>query len=130
MAMIADKFGSFRVMKAAALATTVSIFPLMYLMVHGGYYGALGATFVVVILLCAYQAPIFASVVHALEYHGYRASFTALILGSAAGLVGGITPALMTMLVEFTNDPYVPAYVITLFSLISYGVLRAIKQRY
>ena len=130
MAMVADKFGSLRVMKTAALATTVGIVPLMYAMVHGGFYGALGATSIVVILLCAYQAPIFASVVYALEFHGYRASFTALILGSAAGLVGGITPALMTMLVEFSHDPYVPAYVIALFSLISYGVLRAIKQHY
>jgi hypothetical protein len=127
MAMVADKFGSLRVMKAAALATAVGIFPLMYIMVHGGFYGALGATSAVVVLLCAYQAPIFASVVHALEYHGYRASFTALILGSAAGLVGGTTPALMTMLVEFSYDLYAPAYVIALSSLVAYGVLRAIK---
>ncbi len=127
MAMVADRFGSLRVMRVAALATAVGIFPLMYAMVHGGFYGALVATSAVVVLLCAYQSPIFSSVVNALEYHGYRASFTALILGSAAGLVGGITPALMTSLVEFSHNPYAPAYVITVSSLIAWGVLTRIR---
>lgn len=128
MAMVADKMGSLRVMKIAAIGTAAAIFPLMFVMMHGGFYGALAATSVMVILLCAYQAPIFSAVVHALEHHGYRASFTALILGSAAGLVGGITPALMTSLVEFSHDPYSPAYLIASFSLIAWGVLRRIKS--
>jgi MHS family proline/betaine transporter-like MFS transporter len=127
-AMVADKLGSIRVMKMASLATAVSIVPLMYAMIHGGFYGALGAVALMVLLLCAYQAPIFSAVVHALEYHGYRASFTALILGSAAGLVGGITPALMTSLVEFSHNPYAPAYLITLSSVLAYGVLGRIKH--
>ena len=127
MAMVADRFGSIRVMKSAAIGTAAAIFPLMFMMVHGGFYGALAATSVMVVLLCTYQAPIFSAVVHALEYHGYRASFTALILGSAAGLVGGITPVLMTSLVEFTHDPYAPAYLITLSSFIAWSVLGRIK---
>jgi MHS family proline/betaine transporter-like MFS transporter len=126
MAMVADRFGSIRVMRIAAFASAVSIYPLMVSMVHGGFYGALMATSMMVILLCAFQAPIFASVVYALENHGYRASFTALILGSAAGLVGGATPALMTLLVEYI-DIYAPAYTIGLVSLIAWGVLGRIK---
>ncbi len=128
MAMVADKMGSLRVMKMAAIGTAAAIFPLMFAMVHGGFYGALAATSMMVVLLCAYQAPIFSAVVHALDYHGYRASFTALILGSAAGLVGGVTPALMTSLVEFSHDPYSPAYLITAASLIAWGVLGRIKS--
>jgi len=81
-----------------------------------------------VILLCAYQAPIFAAVVHALEYHGYRASFTALILGSAAGLVGGVTPALMTSLVEVSSNVYAPAYLLMITSLIALDILGRIKS--
>ncbi len=128
MAMVADKLGSIRVMKSAAITTSIAIFPLLYAMVHGGFYGALAATSVMVVLLCAYQAPIFSAVVHALEYHGYRASFTALILGSAAGLVGGITPALMTSIVEFSHDSYAPAYLIAVASFIAWGVLGRIKR--
>ena len=128
MAMVADRFGSIRVMRAAAFVSAVTIYPLMYMMIHGGYYGTLGAVMAMVILLCAYQAPIFSAVVHALEYHGYRASFTALILGSAAGLVGGITPALMTSLVEVSSNVYAPAYLLVATSLIALDTLGRIKS--
>jgi len=128
MAMVADRFGSIRVMRTASFFTAITIYPLMYAMVHGGFYGALAATLIMVILLCTYQAPIFSAVVHALEYHGYRASFTALILGSAAGLVGGITPALMTSLVEFSGNTYAPAYLIIIASLIALDTLGRIKK--
>lgn len=128
MAMVADKFGAIRVMRAAAFVSAVSIYPLMYTMIHGGYYGALGAVMAMVLLLCAYQAPIFSAVVHALEYHGYRASFTALILGSAAGLVGGITPALMTSIVKLSGSAYSPAYLLVLASLIALYTLGRIKK--
>jgi len=128
MAMVADKFGSIRVMRAAAFVSAVSICPLMHTMIHGGYYGALGAVMAMVILLCAYQAPIFSAVVHALEYHGYRASFTALILGSAAGLVGGITPALMTSIVKLSGNAYAPAYLLVLASLIALDTLGRMKK--
>jgi MHS family proline/betaine transporter-like MFS transporter len=128
MAIVADRFGSIRVMRAAAFVGAVTIYPLMYAMIHGGYYGALGAVMAMVILLCAYQAPIFSAVVHALEYHGYRASFTALILGSAAGLVGGITPALMTSLVQVSSNVYAPAYLLVVASLIALDTLGRIKS--
>ncbi|MDD4854246.1 MAG: MFS transporter [Sulfuricurvum sp.] len=128
MAMVADRFGSIRVMRTASFFTAITIYPLMYVMMHGGFYGALAATSVMVLLLCAYQAPIFSAVVHALEYHGYRASFTALILGSAAGLVGGITPALMTSLVEFSGNVYAPSYLIMIASLIALNTLGRIKS--
>lgn len=127
MAMLADKIGSIRVMKIAALSSAVSIFPLLYVMIHGGFLGALIATSVMVILLCAYQAPIFAATVQGIDHHGFRASFTALILGSAAGIVGGITPALMTSLVQLTHNPYSPAYLIGLSSLIAWSVLKRIR---
>lgn len=128
MAMVADKLGSIRVMRSSAISTVVFIVPILYVMVHGGFYGALGATIVMTLLLCAYQAPIFSAVVHALKHHGHRASFTALILGSAAGIIGGITPALMTFMVEFTENVYAPAYLIGLLSLVAWGILVRIKQ--
>lgn len=128
MAMVADKLGSIRVMRSSAISTVVFIVPILYVMVHGGFYGALGATIVMTLLLCAYQAPIFSAVVHALKHHGHRASFTALILGSAAGIIGGITPALMTFMVEFTENVYAPAYLIGLLSLVAWGILGRIKQ--
>lgn len=123
MAMVADKFGSMFVMRTAAFFTAITIYPLMYMMIHGGFYGALIATLLMVVLLCAYQAPIFSAVVQALQYHGYRASFTALILGSAAGIVGGMTPALMTLMVEWMKTPYAPAYLIMITSLIALDTL-------
>jgi MHS family proline/betaine transporter-like MFS transporter len=129
MAMLADKIGSIRVMKMAALSTAVAIFPLLYGIMHGGFLGALAATSVMVVLLCAYQAPIFAATVQGIDHHGYRASFTALILGSAAGIVGGTTPALMTSLVELSSDPYAPAYLIGILSLIAWSVLRKFKAQ-
>lgn len=129
MAMIADRLGSIRVMRMAAIMTVIAIIPIFYTMIHGGFYGALGATALMTLLLCAYQAPIFSAVVHALEYHGYRASFTALILGSAAGIVGGVTPALMTSLVEFSADAYAPGYLIAFASLIGWGVLGRLEPK-
>ena len=129
MAMLADKIGSIRLMKMAALSTAVAIFPLLYVMMHGGFIGSLAATSIMVVLLCAFQSPIFAATVHGIDYHGFRSSFTALILGSAAGIVGGITPALMTSIVEFSHDPYSPAYLIGLTSLISWVVLGRIRTQ-
>ncbi|MDD5212165.1 MAG: MFS transporter, partial [Sulfuricurvum sp.] len=127
MAMLADKIGSIRVMKMAALSTSVAIFPLLYVMMHEGFLGAFVATSGMVILLCAYQAPIFAATVEGIDNHGFRASFTALILGSAAGIVGGITPALMTSLVELSHDSYSPSYLIGFLSLIAWSVLNRIR---
>jgi MHS family proline/betaine transporter-like MFS transporter len=124
MAMVADKIGSFRVMRTAALALALSIYPLMVGMSIGGYWVALAGILVLVVLLCAFQAPIFASTVMALQYHGYRSSFTAVILGSAAGIVGGITPALMTSLEKLSGDPYAPASLIAATSLLGWIVLR------
>jgi MHS family proline/betaine transporter-like MFS transporter len=126
MAMVADRIGSIRVMRMAALSLAVGIYPLMVGMSIGGYWGSLAGTIALVILLCAFQAPIFASTVTALKYHGYRASFTAVILGSAAGIVGGLTPALMTSLSALSGDPYAPAYLIAVTSLIGWGVLRRV----
>lgn len=128
MALVADRVGSLKVMRTAALVLAVGVYPLFYGMSIGGYWGAMGATMGLVILLCAFQAPIFASTVQALKYHGYRASFTAVILGSAAGIVGGITPALMTSLTKLSGDPFAPAYLIAVTSLIGWGVLGRIKS--
>lgn len=129
MAMLADKIGSMRVMKMSALITAAAIYPLLYIMMHGGFLGALIATSLMVVLLCAYQAPIFAATVHGIDHHGFRASFTALILGSAAGIVGGITPALMTSLVELSHDPYSPAYLMGVSSLIAWSMLKRIRVK-
>ncbi len=128
MAMVADKIGSLRVMRMAALALGLGIYPLMAGMSVGGYWGALAGTIALVILLCAFQAPIFASTVTALKYHGYRASFTAVILGSAAGIVGGLTPVLMTSLTKFSGDPLAPAYLIAIASLGGWKILTTIKS--
>jgi MHS family proline/betaine transporter-like MFS transporter len=128
MAMLADRIGSFRVMRSAALGLAVGIYPLMVGMSIGGYWVALGGTLLLVIALCAFQAPIFASTVMALKYHGYRASFTAVILGSAAGIVGGLTPMLMTSLEKLSGDPYAPASLIAATSLLGWIVLRRIKD--
>lgn len=128
MAMLADKIGSIRVMKIAAFSTAIAIFPLLYVMIHGGFLGALAAAFIMVMLLCAFQAPIFAATVQGIDHYGFRASFTALILGSAAGIVGGITPALMTSMVEFTQNAYAPAYFISITSVIAWGVLSSINE--
>lgn len=128
MAIVADKIGSLRVMRLAAMVLGLGVYPLFYGMSIGGYWGALAGTIALVILLCAFQAPIFASTVKALSYHGYRASFTAVILGSAAGIVGGITPALMTLLSEISGNPYAPAYLIAATSLVGWGVLNRIQD--
>ena len=127
MAIVADKIGSLRVMRMAALGLALGIYPLMVGMSMGGYWGAMAGTIALVILLCAFQAPIFASTVMALKYHGYRASFTAVILGSAAGIVGGLTPMLMTSLEKLSGDPYAPAYLIAVTSLVGWIVLRRVQ---
>lgn len=128
MAMIADKVGSLRLIRITALMVTLFVYPLFYEMSVGGYWGVLGSTIALVILLCSFQSPIFAATVNALRYHGYRASFTAVILGSAAGIVGGITPALMTTLVQLSANPFAPAYLIALTSIIGWITLRFMKD--
>lgn len=127
MAIMADRFGSLRVMRMAAFVLAFGVYPLFYAMSIGGYWGALGGTLILVILLCAFQAPIFAATVHALSYHGYRASFTAVILGSAAGIVGGITPAAMASLAQLSGDPYAPSYLIAVTSALGWWILGRVR---
>lgn len=130
MAMVADRFGSLRVMRHAALGLALGVYPLFYAMSVGGYWGAMAGAAALVVLLCAFQAPIFAATVKALPHHGYRASFTAVILGSAAGIVGGITPAVMTSISKFSTDPYAPSYLIAIASALGWWVLgRIVKPR-
>lgn len=124
MAMIADTIGSFRLMRISTIVLSFSVFPLFYGISIGGYLGALTGTLGLVIILCAFQAPIFASTVNALNNHAYRASFTAIILGSAAGIIGGITPAFMTLMIEMTGNAYAPAFVIMMTSAIGSISLR------
>ncbi len=129
MAMVADKIGSLRTIRIAAFALALGVYPLFYGMSIGGYWGALIGTIVLVILLCAFQAPIFAATVKALSYHGYRASFTAVILGSAAGIVGGITPALMTSLTELSGNPYAPSYLIAASSALGWWIIGRVETK-
>lgn len=129
MAIAADKIGSLRVMRMAAFILAIGVYPLFYAMSVGGYWAALIGTVALVILLCAFQAPIFAATVKVLSYHGYRASFTAVILGSAAGIVGGITPALMTSLTELSGNPYAPAYLIAAASALGWWVLGRVRAK-
>lgn len=124
MAMIADKIGSLKLMSYASLALTILIYPIFYIMNSGVYMLIILGVAMMVLLICSFQAPIFASTVRAIKEHGYRASFTAVILGSAAGIVGGLTPALMTSLQEITKDPFAPAYLIATTSLISFFVIK------
>jgi len=126
MAIIADKIGALHLMKITSILVVGMVFPLFYGMSVGGYWGALVGTIGLVLLLCSFQAPIFASTVNALSHHGYRASFTALILGSAAGIVGGVTPALMTTLTEISGDPFAPAFVIIITSAIGSVAVRSV----
>ena len=108
----------------------LGVYPLFYAMSVGGYWGAMAGAAALVVLLCAFQAPIFAATVKALPHHGYRASFAAVILGSAAGIVGGITPAVMTSISKFSTDPYAPSYLIAIASALGWWVLgRIVKPR-
>jgi hypothetical protein len=80
------------------------------------------------ILLCAFQAPIFAAVVNAVGEHGYRASFTAVILGSAAGIVGGSTPALMATVTALSGIPTTPAFLIAILSIVAFFTAKNITK--
>lgn len=127
MAILADKIGSIKTMKIAALLSMICVYPLMYFMGNGGFYMAMGGSVILVILLCMYQAPIFASTVFALKEHSYRGSFTALILGSAAGIVGGLTPAMMSSIQKITSLPLSVAVVITFSSFVGWLTLKKVK---
>jgi MHS family proline/betaine transporter-like MFS transporter len=124
MAMVADKIGSLKLMSYASLALTILIYPIFYIMNSGVYMLIILGVAMMVLLICSFQAPIFASTVRAVKEHGYRASFTAVILGSAAGIIGGLTPAIMTSLQEIIKDPFAPAYLIATASLISFFVIK------
>jgi len=119
MAMIADRIGSHRLMRCAMISTALLIVPIFWLMTSGNILYITGAITMMTLLLCSYQAPIFASTVNAISVHKYRASFTAVILGSAAGIVGGLTPALMTLVTKLSNQPLAPALLIAIFALIA-----------
>jgi MHS family proline/betaine transporter-like MFS transporter len=127
MAMVADKIGSVRVMKYAAFALIFTAYPLFYEMSVGGYWGALWGAIGLVVLLSAFQSPIFAMTVMALPHHGVRASFTALILGTASGIVGGLTPSILTTIDHYSGDPLAPAYLIILGAVGGWAILRKIR---
>ncbi len=119
MAMVADHIGSHKLMRYASIATAIFIIPIFWLMTSGDMLNITVAITFMTILLCAFQAPIFASTVNAITVPKYRASFTAVILGSAAGIVGGLTPALMTLVTKISNQPLAPAILVGLFALIA-----------
>ncbi|MBN2721636.1 MAG: MFS transporter [Campylobacterales bacterium] len=120
MAIIADRVGSLRLMRISAIATAASIIPIFLLMTTQDMYAILPAISIMTLLLCAFQAPIFAATVSAISTHNYRASFTAVILGSAAGIVGGSTPALMTAVTKISGEPLSPAFLIAVFAIIGW----------
>jgi MHS family proline/betaine transporter-like MFS transporter len=128
MAIIADRVGSLRLMRISAIATAVSIIPIFLLMTTQDIYAILPAISVMTLLLCAFQAPIFAATVSVISTHNYRASFTAVILGSAAGIVGGSTPALMTAVTKISGEPLSPAFLIAVFAIIGWWALRRIED--
>ena len=66
MAIIADRIGSLRLMRMSAIATAVSIIPIFMLMSTQNIYAALLAISIMTILLCAFQAPVFAATVNAI----------------------------------------------------------------
>ncbi len=116
MAIIADKIGSIRLIKLSAFLTVLLIIPLFMVMSTGDIALVTIAISIMTILLCAFQAPIFATVVNAMPNHNYRASFTAVILGSAAGVVGGSTPALMATVIKISSLSIAPAFLIAIFA--------------
>jgi len=128
MAIIADRVGSLRLMRLSAIATAVSIIPIFLLMTTQDMYAILPAISIMTLLLCAFQAPIFATTVSAISTHNYRASFTAVILGSAAGIVGGSTPALMTAMTKISGEPLSPAFLIALFAIIGWWATNKISS--
>jgi MHS family proline/betaine transporter-like MFS transporter len=128
MAIIADRIGSHKLMRYTMIAIAILIIPIFMLLISGDIYLVVFALSLMTILLCAFQAPIFAATVNAISHHEYRASFTAVILGSAAGIVGGTTPALMTLLTKITNEPLAPAILIALFAIIAFIVTKNISQ--
>lgn len=128
MAMVADRIGSLRLMRISAIATAISIIPIFMVMGLQNIYSILISVSIMTILLCAFQAPIFAATVSAISAHNYRASFTAVILGSAAGIVGGSTPALMTTLTKVTAQPLSPAFLIAVFAIIGWWALHKIEK--
>ncbi|MDY0195943.1 MAG: MFS transporter [Sulfurovaceae bacterium] len=127
MAIVADRFGSLRLMRLSAIITTISIIPIFMLMSTQNIYATLIAISIMTILLCAFQAPVFAATVNAISSYGYRASFTAVILGSAAGIVGGSTPAFMTAMTKISGEPLSPAFLIAVFAILGWWALRKIE---
>ena len=119
MAYIADRFGSFKVMQITAIAITVLIVPIFLMLQNEDIVIQIVAVTLMTILLCAFQAPIFASAVNALPERRYRASFTAIILGSAAGIVGGTTPALMASVAKLSSVAIAPAFFILFATILS-----------
>ncbi len=129
MAIIADHIGSLRLMRMSAIATAISIIPIFMLMSTQNIYATLIAISIMTILLCAFQAPIFAATVNAISIYEYKASFTAVILGSAAGIVGGSTPTLMTAITKISGEPLSPAFLIAVFAILGWWATDSISLR-
>jgi MHS family proline/betaine transporter-like MFS transporter len=127
-ALIADKIGSLKLIKISAISTAIFILPIFWIMTKGDMVLTSIAVTLMTTILCAFQAPIFALTVNALPIHNYRASFTAIILGSAAGIVGGSTPALMATITKISGMPTAPAFLIALFAIIGWRALGKISS--
>lgn len=128
MAIVADKIGSIRVMKLSAFLTVLLIIPLFTAMSTGDIALVTIAISIMTILLCAFQAPIFATVVNAVPNHYYRASFTAVILGSAAGIIGGFTPALMATVTKISALSIAPAFLIAIFAAFGLWIISKMRN--
>lgn len=126
-AYTADKIGSLKVIKISSFFTIVLILPIFLALRDGELAIKITAISLMTLLLCSMQAPIFALVVNTIGERGYKASFTAVVLGSAAGIVGGSTPALMTAAINLTSSSVTPAFI--LIALLALSLYKMFKKK-
>jgi MHS family proline/betaine transporter-like MFS transporter len=128
-ALLSDRFGKEKVLGLAALFFVFTTIPLMSYMLSTHHYGAIFATqMLFAIAAGTYFGPTAAFIVEAYPTH-VRYTAVSLTTNISGPLFGGTAPFVITSLIEYSGNPLVPAFYLTLAASASFLAIRTASKR-
>jgi len=125
---LADQYGLRPVLLIAALAMAIVAFPLFCFITHYGFWIVLGSFGILSIIVAAFDGPLAAYLVNKFDV-SVRHSGVSLSYNIGAAVFGGMIPVTLTYLIDKTNLPIFPSFLLIGFALLAVFVLWREKIR-
>ena len=127
--ILSDKVGRLRLMKVGGLLTTLSIFPLFYLLSFGGLLACIIALLIVGFLSTIFCGPMNTFIVEAFSPHNrYRSAALSYSLGMS--VFGGTAPLIASWLTTFGKGPFLLSCYFFVGGLMGLTAVRFLEIRY